>query len=158
MAFLPKKAKIAKEDPTGRFNIGVDFLDGAPTVQPNVVPIMNPDLYCEICNVRATDRNQLQQHLSGARHHKALKAQSASVVPAPVNPSESILASVIRPTEKLKVATDYSMHRTPSGHYYCQPCNMTMNSEEQFCAHVDSRKHKFKAANVKKTVGRDKET
>lgn len=73
-----------KEDPTGRFGIGVSFLDGASSVQSNIIaPVTKQDLYCEICNVQATERNQLQEHLSGARHRKALKAQSTSVVPAP---------------------------------------------------------------------------
>ncbi|RZF38160.1 hypothetical protein LSTR_LSTR005521 [Laodelphax striatellus] len=100
---------------------------------------------CDLCGVIAHSEDQLNMHLKGAKHLKALKrSQSPSIIPAPANPSESILASVFLPPEKN--VTDYSIFRTPSGNYYCQPCNVTLNSPDQMSQHNESKKHKFKYA------------
>lgn len=34
-----------------------------------------------------------------------------------------------------------SAYRTPSGHYYCKICNLSLNSEFQFTEHLRSKKH-----------------
>lgn len=44
---------------------------------------VKPKYYCDMCSVQAIDENQLKQHLNGARHFKALKAKTSTVVPAP---------------------------------------------------------------------------
>ena len=46
------------------------------------------------------------------------------------------------PSTMPKSRSDLSMHRTPSGKYYCPSCNMTVSSEALFTQHVESRKHK----------------
>lgn len=52
-------------------------------------------------------------------------------------PKDNILNSIKNETSK----TDYSVYRTPSGWYYCQLCNVTVNSEAQFIKHLESKKH-----------------
>ncbi|XP_075236150.1 zinc finger protein 346-like isoform X2 [Lycorma delicatula] len=107
-------------DPTGRFGIGMAFLkpeEKAQLQEKQKVEAKQEKKnmwVCELCNVRTHTEEQLMIHLGGSKHLKAVKrSQTPSVVPAPVNPSESILASVIRPVDS--GGTDYSMHRTPSG-------------------------------------------
>lgn len=34
-----------------------------------------------------------------------------------------------------------SICRTPSGQYYCQVCNLSLNSEVQFLQHLESKRH-----------------
>lgn len=157
----PKKIPTTAVDPTGRFGIGTAFLKPEDRTkleqkqQKTEEKQEKRDLWaCELCNVRAHTKDQLQIHLEGSKHMKAVKrSQAPSIVPAPVNPSESILASVIRPADSC--GTDYSMHRTPSGNYYCQCCNVTVNSPEQFGQHIDSKKHKFMYASTRKPMSKN---
>uniref|UniRef100_A0A1B6DTM1 C2H2-type domain-containing protein n=1 Tax=Clastoptera arizonana TaxID=38151 RepID=A0A1B6DTM1_9HEMI len=143
-----KRQKIdVSYDPSGRFGIGSNFVSDSSVDDQNqiVVPKLKPKFYCDLCNVQAVDENQLQQHMKGVKHFKALRTKTpASVIPAPVNPADSILTSVCKTDEACKPKIDASMHRTPTGHYYCQVCNMTMNSEDQFVQHSESKKHKTK--------------
>lgn len=44
----------------------------------------------------------------------------------------------------------FSVYRTPSGKYYCQICNLTLNSEAQFKTHLGSKNH-FKKASTQQT-------
>lgn len=55
----------------------------------------------------------------------------------------------IQTQQSRKRGRDYSNFRTPSGSYYCSICNVTVNGENQFAQHMDSRKHKSKYANHK---------
>ena len=36
---------------------------------------------------------------------------------------------------------DNSIYRTPSGSFYCKPCNVTLATEVLFNQHLDSKKH-----------------
>ncbi|XP_037076168.1 uncharacterized protein LOC119097220 [Pollicipes pollicipes] len=47
---------------------------------------------------------------------------------------------------------DFSIYKTPSGKFYCLPCNLTMNSETQFAQHFESKKHKSEVAKQRSTV------
>ncbi|KDR11076.1 zinc finger protein 385C-like [Zootermopsis nevadensis] len=122
--------------------------------------------FCELCQVAATSQDQLDMHFNGAKHKKAEKAAGGTTpagmwkvpttvavpIPPPA-PTDSILASVIKTednTSRKAGIKDYSIYRTPSGQFYCQPCNLTLNSEAQFAQHCESKKHKFKLATVKK--------
>nr|CAD7573084.1 unnamed protein product [Timema californicum] len=66
------------------------------------------------------------------------------------SPADNILQSVMKGEVKRKSDQDFSCYRTPSGYYYCQMCNLTLNSESQFAQHGQSKKHKLKAASYKK--------
>ncbi|XP_022195308.2 zinc finger matrin-type protein 3 isoform X2 [Nilaparvata lugens] len=170
------KAQTVVEVNDGRFGIGKAFLPNVATESVHQLPsddisIESPIKHrmqpveskssrlandikkklfswsCDLCGVIAHSEDQLNMHLKGAKHLKAIKrSQTPSIIPAPANPSESILASVIHPEKNV---TDYSMFRTPSGQYYCQPCNVSVNSPEQMSQHVESKKHKFKYACAK---------
>ncbi|XP_042876683.1 zinc finger matrin-type protein 3-like isoform X2 [Penaeus japonicus] len=99
--------------------------------------------YCEMCSVSATSQEQLDGHLVGQRHMKAVRATAKKASTAVPGPTDSILASVIKADEvKKPKSKDFSIYRTPSGKYYCAPCDLTLNSESQFAQHVESKKHK----------------
>ena len=44
---------------------------------------------------------------------------------------------------------EMSIYRTPSGQFYCSPCNLSVNSESQFVQHRSSKKHKLKESSSK---------
>lgn len=98
-------------------------------------------LRCYICNVYVTSEQQMVIHKNGAKHKKKMKALD---VPSKVEvPTSSTILSTLTSASACK--TDLSVFRTPSGFYYCNPCNLTLNSEVQFKQHLDSKKHKKKA-------------
>lgn len=139
-------------DSTGRFGIGMAFqkdAQSAPAVTPTVVvsdgttaspvaavysapPYLTP-LRCDLCGVSANRQDQLETHKRGARHLRMLRL-SGLPVPESVADNENA-SSVSEPI-------DYSIYRTPSGQYYCAPCNLSLNSETTFAQHVESKKHK----------------
>ncbi|XP_063866285.1 zinc finger matrin-type protein 3-like isoform X2 [Scylla paramamosain] len=99
--------------------------------------------FCELCNVSATSQDQLDGHITGQRHLKAVRLHAKKTSATSTGPSDSILASVIKADEAKKTKSkDLSIYRTPSGKYYCSPCDLTLNSESQFAQHVESKKHK----------------
>ncbi|XP_043516849.1 zinc finger protein 346-like [Frieseomelitta varia] len=139
-------------DPSGRFGIGTAFQaevqstpaqpavpDGTNTVPaPATGPIYTPPPYptplrCDLCGVSANRQDQLETHKRGARHLRMLRMNGLPV-PEPATESE------VTPT--IPVPIDYSIYRTPSGQYYCAPCNVSLNSESTFAQHMESKKHK----------------
>lgn len=140
-------------DSSGRFGIGESFRK--PT-EPVPKPAIKPDAsrsvhkwYCDICNIQATDDGQYKTHLAGKKHLKNVgKMSLTNKVPAlcpsfyTESPKDSILKSVTNP--KHGKDSDHSIHRTPSGEYYCNICDIRVNSAAQFTIHIDSKKHKKK--------------
>ena len=128
--------------------------------------------YCDVCKVGATSRQQLDMHLQGKNHKKNLTKKQPSIIPlppprkTPTTPTESrppagvpcgpspmtltpamVTGAIVR--AKLTADADrrdYSVFRTPSGQYYCSPCNMSLNSEVQFVQHTESKRHRQSAA------------
>ncbi|XP_067005714.2 zinc finger protein 346 [Anabrus simplex] len=160
-----------EKDPTGRFGIGSAFImpqstdplgllemdpsTSNPVEESSKSQSKNRRFFCDLCQVATTSQDQLDMHFKGAKHRKAEKLaanakSSQGTVPVTVTPSDSILASVIR-VNKPSIK-DYSIYRTPSGQFYCQPCNLTLNSESQFSQHCESKKHKL--ALLKKPAGK----
>ncbi|XP_012139536.2 zinc finger protein 346 [Megachile rotundata] len=159
-------------DPTNRFGIGLAFQaetqsttapvqpvvpEGAmsQTVPTTVAPgagvgpgvaagvtgggtIYTPPTYptplrCDLCGVSANRQDQLETHKRGARHLRMLRLNGLPV-PEPGVENET--------TPATPGPIDYSIYRTPSGQYYCAPCNLSLNSESTFAQHVESKKHK----------------
>ncbi|KAJ8679400.1 hypothetical protein QAD02_015187 [Eretmocerus hayati] len=151
----PKASKASHsnklpEDPSGLFGIGLAFHPEVAAPAPPV-PIQNPTvaippvpqysqppityqvpLRCDLCGISTNRQDQLETHLRGSKHLKMLRSMGISAPIVPEKPPA--------PTG----TTDYSIHRTPSGHYYCAPCNLSVNSEAAFIQHIDSKKHKSK--------------
>ncbi|CAG5092174.1 Similar to znf346: Zinc finger protein 346 (Xenopus laevis) [Cotesia congregata] len=154
-------------DPTGRFGIGTGFQAGVPAVPAPPVPAVAPPivpapvplapvppvpvcevavdsppvmvdgfasgatsygmaLRCDLCGVSANRLEQLETHRRGARHLKMMRMSGLA-------PPESM---------QEPATIDYSIYRTPSGSYYCAPCNKSFTSENSFGQHVESKKHK----------------
>ncbi|XP_037040074.1 zinc finger matrin-type protein 3-like [Bradysia coprophila] len=158
-------------DPTGRFNIGESFLNNhqqesesatsstlvstpstiAPsTSSPSVET--EPDKYCQICNVSVTSQPQMKLHLEGQKHAKKLKAIGAP--PYTADGNDTILQCIdTKPTKGHLKKRDISIYRTPSGYFYCKPCDVTIPNEVLFNQHLDGKKHIkacSNAANVSK--------
>lgn len=153
---------------TGRFGIGSGFLKPEPqplmpVVQaplpmsvtvpvPVPVPVPEPPplaspavnfpqstqaypqiLHCDLCGVSANREDQLETHKRGARHIRMLKLNG--LIPQEPAPEVQNVTTSTGPI-------DYSIYRTPSGQYYCAPCNLSLNSEISFAQHIESKKHK----------------
>ena len=56
-------------------------------------------------------------------------------------PSAAIVRNKLTKSEDKR---DYSQFRTPSGFFYCPACNLSLNSENQFVQHVESKRHRGK--------------
>ncbi|KAF5284138.1 hypothetical protein FQR65_LT00138 [Abscondita terminalis] len=95
-----------------------------------------PNLRCQLCNVSVTSEQQMMLHINGSRHKKKLQVQEPMK-----STDDTILSSLVDNVAK----TDLSVFRTPTGFYYCNPCNLTLNSEIQFKQHLDSKRHKKKS-------------
>ncbi|XP_043262430.1 zinc finger protein 346-like isoform X1 [Colletes gigas] len=141
-------------DPTGRFRIGAAFQAEVPSAAPTqpvasegstasipapgTGPVYTPPphptpLRCDLCGVSANRQDQLETHKRGARHLRMLKLNG---LPVPESANENECTPVA------PGPIDYSICRTPSGQYYCAPCNLSLNSESTFAQHVESKKHK----------------
>ncbi|XP_076680442.1 zinc finger protein 346 isoform X3 [Andrena cerasifolii] len=146
------QSQYSQLDPSGRFGIGLAFQpevqstpaqpvvpEGTASVPtPATGPIYTPPPYptplrCDLCGVSANRQDQLETHKRGARHLRMLRLNG---LPVPEAATENDTA----PTTPGPI--DYSIYRTPSGQYYCAPCNLSLNSESTFAQHVESKKHK----------------
>ncbi|XP_074107388.1 uncharacterized protein LOC141532788 isoform X2 [Cotesia typhae] len=112
-------------DPTGRFGIGTGFQAAVPVVPAPPVPAVAPPII-------------------------PAPVALAPVPPVPVCEvavdSPPVLVDGFAPGATSYVqepaTIDYSIYRTPSGSYYCAPCNKSFTSENSFGQHVESKKHK----------------
>ncbi|XP_037076071.1 zinc finger matrin-type protein 3-like [Pollicipes pollicipes] len=115
--------------------------------------------FCHICNVSATCQLQLDTHINGSKHKlQARKLGLPLPEPPPVEPTaageqaaQDETTSATEPPAK-RPHKDFSIYKTPSGKFYCLPCNLTMNSETQFAQHFESKKHKSEVAKQRSTV------
>ncbi|KAF2892528.1 hypothetical protein ILUMI_13643 [Ignelater luminosus] len=125
-----------------RDNIGLAF-DGDAKVETR-----SNSLYCEICCVNVTSDQQMTVHLNGQKHKKKVQQQANDRInDSPQgNPENNILSTLSSNVP----SDDLSVYRTPSGYYYCNPCNLTLNSEIQFNQHLGSKKHRKKANSTNK--------
>ncbi|XP_003427169.1 zinc finger protein 346 [Nasonia vitripennis] len=152
----PKKTQPKVQiDPTGRYGIGMAFqpeiVVAQPPLPPENPPIMVPaipavaplppvpqysqpavpfpaPLRCDLCGISANRQDQLDTHKRGTKHMKMLKLHGLPVTGTETTPAVKTI--------------DYSIYRTPSGQYYCAPCNISLNSEISFGQHMESKKHK----------------
>ena len=128
-------------------------------------------LFCEVCKVGATSQQQLDMHLNGKAHrarvegrgpHSGNRGQQNQQLsrppqstPSAITPSNKVRLSqyltqrlngsksdIILRIKLFQQGKDLSIYRTPSGQFYCSPCNLSLNSESQFTQHCDSKKHK----------------
>jgi len=119
-----------------------------PIVVDNNEKISDVDVktqtYCKICNITVTSSAQMQVHLEGNKHGKKLKTLGA---PPYAKPGDSILSCYEKlydntnQQSKYNIRNDVSIFRTPSGHYYCKHCNLTLESVHIFSQHLKSKNH-----------------
>ncbi|GJQ78131.1 hypothetical protein Trydic_g2468 [Trypoxylus dichotomus] len=136
-----KWTRITKKEATGYDSIGHDFAG------KDSKPHGSSQWRCEICQVTVTSAGQLEIHERGSKHTKKLKAlqegiSSSQASPDGTNETEASAEHLPRSANSDLL----SAYRTPSGQFYCEICNMSMNSEMQFTQHLLSKKHSKKAA------------
>lgn len=62
---------------------------------------------------------------------------------------DTILQSIdAKPVKINTKKRDISIYRTPSGYFYCKPCDVTIPNEVLFNQHLDGKKHIKACANA----------
>ncbi|XP_061633501.1 zinc finger protein 385D isoform X2 [Phyllopteryx taeniolatus] len=96
-------------------------------------------LYCSLCKVAVNSASQLEAHNSGTKHKTMLAARSGV----------GSIKSFPRPGVKGKMAPP-SLSKASTGlqnkTFYCETCDVHINSETQLKQHISSRRHKDRAA------------
>ncbi|XP_038151322.1 zinc finger protein 385D [Cyprinodon tularosa] len=94
-------------------------------------------LYCSLCKVAVNSASQLEAHNSGTKHKTMLEARSGvgSIKSFPRPGVKSKLASSSKSSTGLQNKT-----------FYCETCDVHVNSETQLKQHISSRRHKDRAA------------
>ncbi|MEQ2236200.1 hypothetical protein ILYODFUR_010108 [Ilyodon furcidens] len=94
-------------------------------------------LYCSLCKVSVNSASQLEAHNSGTKHKTMLEARSGvgSIKSFPRPGVKSKLASSSKSSTGLQNKT-----------FYCETCDVHVNSETQLKQHISSRRHKDRAA------------
>lgn len=128
---------------------GADNVDSNPrALSASLAPIVQPneDVFCAICNISVSAKAEMINHLKGIRHAKRLRA--AGIAPYTPNADTDTIMQCVRssiiellPTIK-QMQRDTSINRTPSGHFYCKTCNVTLDTEVLFMQHLDSKRHR----------------
>uniref|UniRef100_A0A1A7YZK8 Zinc finger protein 385D n=1 Tax=Iconisemion striatum TaxID=60296 RepID=A0A1A7YZK8_9TELE len=94
-------------------------------------------LYCSLCKVAVNSASQLEAHNSGTKHKTMLEARSGV----------GVIKSFPRPGVKSKLAsTSKSSTGLQNKTFYCETCDVHVNSETQLKQHISSRRHKDRAA------------
>lgn len=94
-------------------------------------------LYCSLCKVAVNSASQLDAHNSGTKHKTMLEARSGvgSIKSFPRAGVKSRLAPGPSSTTGLQNKT-----------FFCEICDVHVNSETQLKQHISSRRHKDRAA------------
>uniref|UniRef100_A0A3P8V253 Zinc finger protein 385D n=1 Tax=Cynoglossus semilaevis TaxID=244447 RepID=A0A3P8V253_CYNSE len=94
-------------------------------------------LYCSLCKVAVNSASQLEAHNSGTKHKTMLEARSGV----------GSIKSFPRPGVKSKLAApSKSSTGLQNKTFYCETCDVHVNSETQLKQHISSRRHKDRAA------------
>ncbi|XP_061677366.1 zinc finger protein 385D isoform X2 [Syngnathoides biaculeatus] len=96
-------------------------------------------LYCSLCKVAVNSASQLEAHNSGTKHKTMLEARSGV----------GSIKSFPRPGVKGKMAPPSSCKASTglqNKTFYCETCDVHVNSETQLKQHISSRRHKDRAA------------
>ncbi|XP_077431293.1 zinc finger protein 385D isoform X6 [Vanacampus margaritifer] len=96
-------------------------------------------LYCSLCKVAVNSASQLEAHSSGTKHKTMMEARSGV----------GCIKSFPRPGVKGKVAPPSSSKASTglqNKTFYCETCDVHVNSETQLKQHISSRRHKDRAA------------
>ncbi|KAM6910482.1 zinc finger protein 385D [Xenentodon cancila] len=94
-------------------------------------------LYCSLCKVAVNSASQLEAHNSGTKHKTMLEARSGV----------GCIKSFPRPGVKGKLVTSSkSSTGLQNKTFYCETCDVHVNSETQLKQHISSRRHKDRAA------------
>uniref|UniRef100_UPI0037E9351F zinc finger protein 385D n=1 Tax=Semicossyphus pulcher TaxID=241346 RepID=UPI0037E9351F len=94
-------------------------------------------LYCSLCKVAVNSASQLEAHNSGTKHKTMLEARTGV----------GSIKSFPRPGVKSKLATaTKSSTGLQNKTFYCETCDVHVNSETQLKQHISSRRHKDRAA------------
>ncbi|XP_014662889.1 PREDICTED: zinc finger protein 346-like [Priapulus caudatus] len=120
---------------------------------------------CDVCGVSLNSKSQLEQHLLGGKHQRALEQQNKSgtasptVAPIsaqkhskPTNPTISEkpqpsqqpgmpLPPYIHPTRQSQSGPPGTGSMLENGWFYCSSCDVTVNSACQLQQHLSSRRH-----------------
>ncbi|XP_049903557.1 zinc finger protein 385D [Epinephelus moara] len=119
-----------------------------PDVEPEAEPEAEMDaeteeekarrlLYCSLCKVAVNSASQLEAHNSGTKHKTMLEARTGV----------GSIKSFPRPGVKSKLATTTkSSTGLQNKTFYCETCDVHVNSETQLKQHISSRRHKDRAA------------
>lgn len=119
-----------------------------PDVEPEAEPEAETDaeteeekarrlLYCSLCKVAVNSASQLEAHNSGTKHKTMLEARTGV----------GSIKSFPRPGVKSKLATSTkSSTGLQNKTFYCETCDVHVNSETQLKQHISSRRHKDRAA------------
>ncbi|XP_049585639.1 zinc finger protein 385D isoform X5 [Syngnathus scovelli] len=96
-------------------------------------------LYCSLCKVAVNSASQLEAHNSGTKHKTMLEARSG-VGSIKSFPRTGVKGKVAPPSTS-KASTGLQ-NKT----FYCETCDVHVNSETQLKQHISSRRHKDRAA------------
>ncbi|KAG5843064.1 hypothetical protein ANANG_G00184520 [Anguilla anguilla] len=141
---------------------GAELSDGSGSAQvetaPDPTPVANPSapgvteaevgeeteeekakrlLYCSLCKVAVNSASQLEAHNSGTKHKTMLEARSGAGAIKSF-PRQGVKGRLASPTTS---ATGLQ-NKT----FFCEICDVHVNSETQLKQHISSRRHKDRAA------------
>ncbi|XP_051921999.1 zinc finger protein 385D isoform X3 [Hippocampus zosterae] len=160
---IPSESTVTRETPTDDAG-NLSSVTNAPEVtsefelnspsepEPDLDPDKEPEkdaeteeekarrlLYCSLCKVAVNSPSQLEAHNSGTKHKTMLEARSGV----------GSIKSFPRPGIKGKVAPPSSSKASTglqNKTFYCETCDVHVNSETQLKQHISSRRHKDRAA------------
>uniref|UniRef100_A0A671QUZ8 Zinc finger protein 385D-like n=1 Tax=Sinocyclocheilus anshuiensis TaxID=1608454 RepID=A0A671QUZ8_9TELE len=96
-------------------------------------------LHCPICKVTVNSTTQMDAHNSGTKHKLMMEGQS-------VLPRRRGKAMSSRPSCKSKRLASKGSVGVASKSFYCEVCEIHVNSEAQLSQHMNSRRHKDRLA------------
>ncbi|XP_056901091.1 zinc finger protein 385D isoform X2 [Takifugu flavidus] len=93
-------------------------------------------LYCSLCKVAVNSASQLEAHNSGTKHKTMLGARTGV----------GSIKSFPRTGVKSKLAPSTKSSGLQNKTFYCETCDVHVNSDTQLKQHISSRRHKDRAA------------
>ncbi|XP_061112056.1 zinc finger protein 385D-like [Conger conger] len=94
-------------------------------------------LYCSLCRVAVNSTSQLDAHNSGTKHKTMLEARSGGGAIKSF-PRQGVKGRLASPTQLITGLQNKT--------FFCEICDVHVNSETQLKQHISSRRHKDRAA------------
>ncbi|XP_065210803.1 zinc finger protein 385B [Planococcus citri] len=102
---------------------------------------------CKLCDVKLGSLIQMKSHIDGSKHKKNMEAYREKKAKLK-NESSSDIKLTKPASHSVNDDKPIVVKTEPKSSFYCSICGLSMNSQQQYDQHINSKKHSTKVTKL----------